>query len=367
MYTPILPSSLLSFRNPDDFDIGQKFINNTTLKIGVVTDVIEVDNAANITKQGPEYNVMVIAQDKNGGICSESYRNCLRIDMFGGVGEFLDAKLHAPDKAAAVLKSGSLTKDNNGSIVLLLCVDGNTEKGIIIGAIKHPGRKTTLTSDAGKHLEGEYNGINWQVNKDGELVVTYKSSTDNDGKTSDDKAGGTFLKVDKTGSIDINDNTGENIKIDKVAQTVAINATKDIITKTGGNFKLTATKDISASTKSDLIIQAQGKAGITIGKDMNLEVTNALTGKAMSLDLNVQQSIKIQSNQIQINGQQFTINSPQFTISGNQVQIRGSQIMLGNGGTPAVTMMSKAIGIGNLGAPVISSFIGPFSSVVMIS
>ena len=367
MYTPILPSSLLAFKDPSEFDISKKFINNTTLKVGVVIDVLEIDNDANITKQGPEYNVMVVEQDKDGGINSTSYRNCLHLDMFGGIGEFFDCKLHAPEKKDAVVKSGTLTKNNNGTIVLLLCLDGNTEKGVIIGAIQHPGRKTTLTKEAGKHLEGEFNGINWKINKDGEFTVTYKSKTDNNGKPiKDEKTGGTFIKVDKTGSVELSDGKTESIKVDKTAQTINIKAEKDIVNTTKANFNISAEKNIAANCKMDLIMQAEGKADLIIKKDMNLEVSKALTVKCQMLDLKADSMVKIQTKQIQIEGQQVEIKAPMLNIEGTQVAIKAAQISLGNGGTPALTMTTKFMGfVGPV--PVISTAIGPFSTVVLIA
>jgi hypothetical protein len=51
----------------------------------------------------------------------------------------------------------------------------------------------------------------------------------------------------------------------------------------------------------------------------------------------------------------------------NNVQIQATKIDIGSGGTPAIIGTTQFIGIGNAGAPVVSSAMGPFSSVVTIA
>jgi len=57
----------------------------------------------------------------------------------------------------------------------------------------------------------------------------------------------------------------------------------------------------------------------------------------------------------------------EVTVKGTSVTIDGTMINLGKGGTPAVTMTTQFLGTGNLGIPVISVAVGPFSSSVFIA
>jgi hypothetical protein len=260
--------------------------------------------------------------------------------------------------------------NQDGAIVLLLCLKGKSEQGIIIGSLGHPNKKTVLTKEAGVHMEGEYNGVNWQVNKDGELTITFKSASDvekGEVKYADEEAGGTFVKVDKTGSVDINDGNTENIKIDKPNKTIDINADSDVSNTTNANFNITATKNINMKCTKDWLVAAEGKAELTIKKDMSMEITKNLKGKAKSWDVESETLIKVKTKQWQTQADQAQMQIKQTIWQGQLVVMQAPQILLGNSVAPALTMRTKFIGTGNLGLPVISSPMGPYSPGVFIS
>ncbi|HLD91553.1 MAG TPA: hypothetical protein VI911_11195, partial [Patescibacteria group bacterium] len=171
---------------------------------------------------------------------------------------------------------------------------------------------------------------------------------------------GTYLKIDKTGSIDINDGATENIKIDKTNKTIGIKADKDVSVSTNGSFKVTAKENIQMKSTKDLLLEAEGKADIIIKKDMSFEISKNLKGKAGQIELESDSITKIKTKQLMVQGDMVQIQA-------SQVQLQASMIMLGNGGTPAVTMMTKFLGIGFAGTPVVSSAIGPMSSSVFIA
>ena len=50
----------------------------------------------------------------------------------------------------------------------------------------------------------------------------------------------------------------------------------------------------------------------------------------------------------------------------DMIQLLGNQVIVGNGAVPAVIPSTYFVGTGNLGAPVLSLGIGPFSSSVLI-
>ena len=56
-----------------------------------------------------------------------------------------------------------------------------------------------------------------------------------------------------------------------------------------------------------------------------------------------------------------------FQLQSQSVQIQGQKVSVGNAPTPAIVNTTQFIGIGNLGAPVVSTAMGPFSSTVSIS
>jgi len=340
-YNPIMPSSLVEARDENTVNFEKKISDNTYLRIGVVVDIFEVDDEKNISKIMPEYDVMTI-QNKN----TAHYKNCIAIDGFGGIADFSNKKMRKPKDSKKVLKSGSI-KNQNGTIVLLLCIDGSTDQGVIIGSVQHPDRKAgTLTKDLGHHMEGEFNGVNWKIDKDGALTVTFKSATDNDGKPQDTKAGGSSLKMEKDGSLQVSDGNKETIRLDKTNKTIAVTAESDISLTSDANVAVTAKSNIQMKSTADLLAEASGSISLKSAAAFNIKADAALDIKAAE--------VKITSDAM-------------VTIKGTQLQLSAPQVMVGDGGSPAIVTTTQFLGIGNLGAPVLSQAIGPFSSSVFIA
>lgn len=340
-YQPVMPSSILQERTESDFNYSQRISNNTTLKMGVVIEVIELEDKLNVSKVTTEYNVMTIESQN-----SHVYKNCMAVDGFGGITDFFNKKLRPTTDPVKVSKRNALNKQN-GSIVLLLCIDGHSEQAIILGSIAHPDRKNgKLTKDKGHHLEGEFNGVNWQIDKDGALTVKFNSASDNDGKYKDSKAGGSTLKMEKDGSIEASDGSKEKIRIDKTSKTVSVSAEKDISLTTDANANITAKKNINAKATSNLLLDAGGSATMKSGGAFTVQAEGPFKLQAPSANVMVDGSMMVKAASM-------LLNAP--------------TVVVGPAGTPAVTMTTQFMGIGNLGAPVISVAIGPFSASVLIS
>jgi hypothetical protein len=340
-YKPPLPSSLLVERTDEDFNYKKSLTTNQSLKVGVVLDIIEVDDVNNVSKLSTEYKVMTVEKQNNN-----VYNNCLAVDSFGGISDYCNKKLRATQNKDKASKKNDLKKQN-GSIVLLLCLDGTAEQAVIIGSLAHPDRKNgKLTKELGHHMEGEFNGVNWKVDKDGALTVTFKSATDNDGKPADEKAGGATIKMEKDGSIEAADGNKEKIRIDKTKKTIDITAEADISSTSDANVNLTAKKNISAKATADLLADAGGSFTAKSGGAFNVTSEGPMSLKAPDMKITV-------DNMLQIKASTISMSAP--------------SIMVGDGGTPAIILNTQALGLGNLGMPVVSTFIGPFSSTVFIA
>lgn len=346
-YRPILNSALQTLANSDAFNSYSKSFSDLTLKVGIVLKKYEIDDTNNISAIGPEYDVLAISQEKDMGTASVIYKKCQAIQGFGGIGDFVEYKLREPEKDPT---KGDETdpRDENGSIVLLLCLHGSQDNGIIIGALQHPKRKSTLTKEKEQHLEGEFNGLNWQINKDGELVLTYKSATNNDGEPQNEEAGGTFLKIDKDGSVSVDTGeASEQILIDKPSKDIKVTAGNNVNVKAAKDGTLETGANLTATVGGDLVAEATGRAAITAGSNFEVEAASNVTIQGQSIDLKAANMAKVEGQMINLQGQTVFVG--------------------GQGGTPALTLTTQFLGTGNLGGPVISTAIGPFSSVVFIA
>lgn len=344
-------TSLYSFTHDQGSNFFKRIFGDTSLKIGIVIKTYDIDDEKNLNKKIPEYDVLIV-QEGEGSIEPVVYKNCINTDSFGGKADFLEYKLRANSKEPKGKNTVNTNfKEQDGNIVLLLCLDGSLDKGVILKSIFHKGRKeTTLTKDAGLHLEGEYNGLNWQINKEGELTITFKSATDNDGKPKDKTAGGTTVKMNKEGSIDIN----TNLQGDEETYMRMDKKNKNIGLKAGANVGFTAKKDVATNADGSITGKAKGSV------EFAAEGTAKVSAKS-SLALESESAVNIKGGTVTISGQNMV------KIEGQTCDISTQKVFVGQGGTPAIIATTKFQGIGNFGAPVISTAIGPYSGSVFIA
>jgi hypothetical protein len=345
----IPPSSLLGDLDSNEIDAISRRFQNTPLRVGIVMESYDIDNQKNISKNIPEYTVVTKESNPSGGIDYKKYTNVISLDKFGGIADFFEYRLR-PNIAIVDKESNKPSYDfarQNGSLVLLLCLDGFSEQAIIIGGLPNiidqkTQRKTTLTKENALHMEGEYNGINWKVNKDGEFTLTFKSPTDNNGKVINNKYSGTFVKIDKTGSFQAKDKHNF-VKMDN---------------DKGG---ISLTTDATQTTNADKNIELTAKADFVVKSNKwNTEIAGSATNKAASWGLEVSGDVNIKASG------PIKLDSSLLDVKTKSVNVQANKITLGVGGAPALILSTKFIGTGNAGAPVVSSPIGPFSSVVFI-
>ena len=342
-------SSLYSTISPEDSSYEDNTFNNTSLKYGIIVECYDINDEKNMNKKAPEYRVKAIEQSGQSSVESKYYQNCISIDGFGGVSDYFEYKLRPikTDESESPATTAMDFDKQYGNMVLLLCLDGSTDKAIIIKSLPHKTRKTNLTPENELHLQGEYNGINWQINKDGELIVEYKSKTNDKGEPQDETAGGSTITVNKEGSIEFVADDKNYIVIDKPSKTINIEAETNINSTAGDSISQTASKgSITQTAKSDLVMNAlSGSASITAKSTIDIKGT----GK-----------VSIEGPTVEINGK-GTVN-----IKSKIVQISAPDISLGKGAIPAIVPTTLFLGFGNLGIPVICNAIGPYSSTVKI-
>jgi hypothetical protein len=361
---PVLPSSLLQVAEDSYYDSFTNVYANASLRIGVIKQIYDIENEANTSKSNVEYDVLVFQQDQNKGVIPTVYRGCVTMDSIGGIADF-----HEYVKSTPTDGKTKSPKADDGSYVLLLCIDGTSSRGVIVGALPHHNRKSTLPNLKGsKHLEGEYNGLRYKINKDGEFTLTFKGKTDKKGKPLDATKSGSQIKMEKDGSVEINDrdiepdlaagndkqakvsgaapaSTYEKVRIDKTKQSIDIISRKDQNQNAGANYNLTVKTKTTHKT-AEWIAAASGKASLSSGGVFDIKAGGAMNMSGASVMIKSDAAVQVQGNSIQLNAQQVSI---------------------GQGGTPAVIGTTIVIAIGNLGAPTVGNMVGPFSSTVTIA
>ena len=334
--------------------------NNYGLKLGVVVEVLDIDNKKNTNKKFPEYTVISVEQDENNIFSVRHYNNCLNIDGFGGLADFFEYKLRSDTtKKPSPNRLDVDFSKQKANVVLLLCQDGVTDKAIILKSLSHKARKTTLTPENGLHLEGEYNGVNWQINKDGEFTLTFKSKTNNKGEPSNKAAGGTFAKIDKTGSFQIQDSS-QKFLMD--------NENGGIQLDTGGDFKVSSTQNADIEATGNIGIGGNGislTASKTDGqiKQTGFEWEADVLGTAK---LKSKISLEVESTIVSVKAKaNLEIESLQAILKSKVAIIDSDFTFVGKGASlPAPAFTTQYLGtVALIPAPIICNILTPSSKV----
>lgn len=338
----VLPSGLLSHNPQAHLEGFKKTYQNTGLKVGVIVATYPIDDSKNINKLFPEYDVLAFEQNEDSGATVTTYKNCPAASSLGSLADFFEMSIRKIEKKST---KGPVPQSSghNGSIVLVLCLNGLSDTGVIVGSLGHPDRKTTITKDE-PHLEGEYNGVHIVVNSDGSTSLTFKGKTDNDGKQTDSSQGNTVISIEKDGSYQTKHKTITQ-RLDK-----------------NGKADLTADDDISNTTKKNFNVTATESINFTATKDINTKsdkLVMSASGSAMlecqKLDVKSKSDINIGGSNIKAEAEAMaSIKAPNITLDG-MVSLGGA------GGQPVLLLSAMIFGIGNLGLPVISNAISGFS------
>jgi hypothetical protein len=337
----VLPFGLLGDNQRAAVAGFNKSYKNVSLRLGIVLNTYGVGDDNNFSKLSNEYDVLVFEQQEDVGSTPIVYRNCLSSESFGSIADYFERTLRRQETKPA---GNSNTSGQNGAVVLILCLDGMSDKGIIIGQVTHPDRKTTLTGND-PHLEGEFNGCHIVVNTDGSAMFTFKGATDNDGKIIDASQGPTSVSVEKDGSYQVMHKTITQ-RFDK-----------------SGDVTLTADGNISETTKKDFSVTATGGINLTATKDLTTTSNNLTMTAQGSATLNISSSLTIMaSSQMMVQAQQVQVQAQAMAmIKAPMITLDGLTFLGGAGGQPLLTLTAQMFGIGNLGLPVLSTAISGFT------
>jgi hypothetical protein len=340
----VLPHGLLGADHSADMNGFNKSYRNFPLRIGLIIASYPVGDAKNKSGLTAEYDVQVTEQMEDRGATAIVYRNCMAAEALGSIADYFEKTLRVKSKKTT---SGEATdlKGQNGAIVLILCLDGMSEKAIIISSLTHPDRKTTL-KDSSPRLEGAYNGINIKVEPDGSTTLTFNGATDNDGKVINDQ-GTTQISIEKDGSFQTQHKTITH-RLDKNGK-ASLEASDDISNVTKKDFNVTADANIALKAKADFSLSSV---------KMAVAASGSATISGATIDLSSQGSLSLEGSEIKLQAQSMA------SIKASSITLDGLVALGGAGGQPVLIASTMFIGVGNLGIPVISYGVSGFATKV---
>jgi hypothetical protein len=262
----VLPYGLLS-DDAEAFMAGfNKSYRNTSLRIGIVVRSYIITDPNNLFKLTTEYDVLVFEQNEDKGSSIVTYRNCMASEGMGSIADYFEKELRV--RTVALSPNNLInTTEQDGAVVLILCLDGMSDKALIVGAVTHPDRQTNLVSTL-PYLEGEYNGVNITVNTDGSTSLIFKGATDNYGVPTDPSQGNTEVQIQTDGSFQVSHSA--------ITFTLA----------RSGTVTLTANEDINVTAQGNISFTIQGDANINVGGDCTATITGKFIQDAEEIDLN---------------------------------------------------------------------------------
>lgn len=182
-------------------------LNSTPLRVGEVKEIIYPDNQLSISGKYVEYTVEVIQGDGGSSYSSTLYHGCVVGQTFGGFADQLHYTLRKDEQTQGRDENGGV---GVGSKVLLMCINGVRSNAVILCGLPDSkfseDDKAKHSSELGHNLFFEFNGVQFNVNKDGELKATFRGATKTDGTLADSadaNAEGSYIQINKDGNITI--------------------------------------------------------------------------------------------------------------------------------------------------------------------
>lgn len=227
----------------DNYSFRARSSIDTTIRIGIVRNA-----NFNEINQEPTYIVEV----QNEG--DKHFVPCKLMRRFGGVYNTEEYTLQTYNADRNNDQVGKF-ETKAGDQVVVAFLNGDPREGLIIGGLNHTARKARFKPEDGPQLFTETNGVQREINKDGEYTVTFRGIPTNASVLKDkpgnkvipeaeydDEVGTTYYKFDVDGGWTVSDNATQD------PQTVHINKKDGEIIITSGKIELIMVKGEEATS-----------------------------------------------------------------------------------------------------------------------
>lgn len=270
------------FQTADTDKLSKENLNNGqfALKIGNIEEIIYPDDKRNIRKNKIEYTVQVKERQGNRGFVVTRYRNVVTSDLFGGIADSIEFT-HRPSTSQT--EQDPIFRD--GSSVILLCLHGDTSQAFIVGGMRHNSQKKKISKkERGHFFEFEFNGVNFEINKDGEMAITYKGKTDIDGTQQAKSTSPTVININKDGDFSISDNEKQRISMSRKNKKIRISSGNDKedfieIDKAKKDITQEMANDAIENIGRDKKTTVKGSKKAKIAKDSDTQIGGSRTDK----------------------------------------------------------------------------------------
>jgi hypothetical protein len=231
---------------------------NFALAQGQIQRVYTVDDSQNEKLGKGKFTLYDVMIHKADGT-TETIEKCRAVQPLfgGGINNFLEVTPTDPGPKA---KDYAVSRDlKRGHMVLIGFIQGQKVDGVILGTMPHPNPVPTARrpkKGEGTVTHGEIQGLEFKVNNDGELTLTFNGPR-NDAGAATSEAGPTTVKLDKDGGFTLSTNADQTVHVDRVNQKITIKDADQVIIMDQGSKKIqiqAETVEVGASALQPMVL-----------------------------------------------------------------------------------------------------------------
>jgi hypothetical protein len=314
---------------------------------GQVIRVIYPDSPESYQKKRIEYVVKVNGQE---------YPNAISMKQLGGIFQQQETVYKGVEKSlTGEINIAQYPENLDGEMVYVMFIEGHGNIPLIVGHAEHPRADKAFKEEDGRFDYKQFNGVEFMIDKDSNYIIKQSGNKDPEGQVTNEAGKDAFVKMSGNGDIELSSYGPEGeepdalrMKFTKEAKKMEFFAQENkvvydesgvsIIDKNNNEFKFTSggvelksVDKFGVDASGDVDVKAGGKAGITAGGDLEMKADG---------------SAKFEGT-----------GGTDVGSASSPTNVNGQAVNLAGGGAPVAKLGSKAIGTGNLGAPVICTII----------
>jgi len=247
---------------------SQQF-DNTALRVGEIEEIIYSTSKQSMSKTAIEYRVAVMTRDSGGAVATVSYPNCRIANLFGGGADTFSYTLRA-----RVVDPQTHKITSNGSKVLILCINGQSQQAFIIGGI--PDSPPVAKESDGHNLFAEFNGTSCTIDSEGALQFQFRGATDATNKllgSAKEENSNSFLQMLSDGGIKAGTKDS--------AQYIFLNhADKKLELQADEAWNVKVNKKMSFDVGDTIDMQGRSSGNLQVSGGLTLKSSGVRTGSA---------------------------------------------------------------------------------------
>lgn len=252
----------------------ERTVNDTALRVGRVIASYDPTDSSSISKKFVEYDVEVNYANQDGPYIKTIYSHCIVSSLFGGVADYVRW-------TPRIANLDQNTRISYSARVLILCVNGNSRFGYIVGGIPNPDTKQAdEIFENNNNFQFEFNGIHVTIDADGDLVLLHRGATNPDGSTVGTEDNG-YLAIDQDSiSLAYSNGSGSpGIFLNRTQSSLQLGA--DQFSGVFGDSSITVSSSFKINNGTQQFVNGTTYRFNQMGMDQNIQV--ALTGLASTI------------------------------------------------------------------------------------